>query len=741
MGLHRYIIRNNLSGLLNFLNLNLNLMASDLEDFADALLIEGRVYNEHDQELFQERTGTASQSDLTALNTEVNAIDNDLDAVTNRVTVTEDNITSLTATVNGIVVGMTYTVANKADLPSSVNGTSKAIFGTVYKDNVSNDNNGTYYQDPGASAWVKVPGDLTGRVLVLENDVDEIVIPQIESHSGVILAELDKNRRPFRQVLDNGKTVINIDDSSIPMVGMANLKDDVKQYFPIIDDYPGWILLHLDKNKRLMYGERSDGTVYARFSAGSVTSSSIASGAVNTVALADGSVTKPKLDPPLQVVFPVIDDYTGWIELHLDKNKRLLYGIKSDGTFVARVQGGETADEVIEARGTAEDLNERLSGTITPAGFPDVEIWGQWNLLSFNSKKAQLRLASSLLLNLGVIGDSWSQNSGRYIRELAIYLQALYGNGGAGFFGFGFYNDSGNMNGCANGDHVSGTRDIGWTLEYNVVNGIYAMDAMHISSNVAGKGVTLNINVVQGSLRIHYRIQPGGGVFRYRIGTGAWTSISTDGAGAYGLHSVTIPATTFTLRIEIESAGTAGVILNGIDCKNNSGIVIHKMALSGGRASNFSVNVNASHWQAGASVLELDCLQMMFGTNEQNQNIPPITLADNLHIMSTRVRAARPLCDLSFISPCINGLVGKSYTMYQYRDAIYSKAVELGGGFFDLIKSFGPDFNKYKSSTDGSTLNLFSDDGSDEVTTNDVHPNPATGGKFIADLLSKYYSK
>lgn len=151
-------------------------MPSDLEDFADSLLIEGRVYNEHDQELFQERTGTASQSDLNSIESRTTTIETNLNTVTNDLSTVTADLDSLEETVNGIQVGDSYRVPNLADLPSTPNSTPATIYGSVYADSVSSDNNGRYYKEPGSSTWVKVPGDLTGRVVDLEEKTEYILV-------------------------------------------------------------------------------------------------------------------------------------------------------------------------------------------------------------------------------------------------------------------------------------------------------------------------------------------------------------------------------------------------------------------------------------------------------------------------------------------------------------------------------------------------------------------------------------
>lgn len=368
------------------------------------------------------------------------------------------------------------------------------------------------------------------------------------------------------------------------------------------------------------------------------------------------------------------------------------------------------------------------------AALSDFEMWGQDYLLSFNAKKAQLKAGAPISLSLGVVGDSWTQNSIRFIEPMTRYLQALLGDGGAGFCGFGYFTYSGIINGCADTARITGSRDTGgtWYIEASTVNGVYGMAGSHIVSSTVGDGVSLTINDTHDTCKIHYRILPGGGSFRYRVDSGSWVSVSTDGVAAFGLQSVTIPAAPFALRIEVETPGTTGVTLSGIDVRKSTGIVVHKLGASGGRVFNFSQNIPATYWQAGCTAMAFDCVSFMFGTNDQNGNVPPSGMAAGLVQMANRTRTARPLCDVAFMCPAKNGMTGQPYTMEEYRAAIFAKAVEVKAGFLDYMKSFGYVYADYAYSTDGSTRNLFNSDK--------LHPDPPTGGKLLTDRAIKFWT-
>lgn len=84
------------------------------------------------------------------------------------------SVTNLQATLDGLAVGASFTEPNLADLPSTPNASGDTQFAEVYDDSVDDDNNGRYFRENGDTAWTKVPGDLTGRVIALEDEVEAL---------------------------------------------------------------------------------------------------------------------------------------------------------------------------------------------------------------------------------------------------------------------------------------------------------------------------------------------------------------------------------------------------------------------------------------------------------------------------------------------------------------------------------------------------------------------------------------
>lgn len=80
-------------------------------------------------------------------------------------------VSSHTARLNGLEVGVANSFATAAELPTTLNGTGAVAYFEVYKDPVV-DNNGRYYKDPGTSLCFKVTNDTRARLIQMGTVVD-----------------------------------------------------------------------------------------------------------------------------------------------------------------------------------------------------------------------------------------------------------------------------------------------------------------------------------------------------------------------------------------------------------------------------------------------------------------------------------------------------------------------------------------------------------------------------------------
>lgn len=703
-------------------------MASDLEDFADSLLIEGRVYNEHDQELFQERTGTASQSDLNSIESRTTTVETNLNTVTNDLSTVTADLDSLEETVNGIQVGDSYRVPNLADLPSTPNSTPATIYGSVYADSVSSDNNGRYYKEPGSSTWVKVPGDLTGRVSDLEEfrASAETVLPTKDDYPGIIWILDDPNGRPLLRFDSAAKAYLKLADGSLTTsvyadasITRAKLATDVSSVFPTLDDFNNAIWILDDPNGRPLIYFDAEGKAHLRFADSSISGNTLTDGSITSFKIASGAIGYTHLDISLQSSFPDKDDYSDLIWILDDPNGRPLMRFKSDGTLLAKIAGTEDSAQM------RTDINN-LKGWY----------WGLETLTNTNLRLSRIKAGKTERLNIINHGDSWTDAPYRFGEPFSNLMQAEYGGVGVGYVGLSYFQDSGGITGGSNRNKVHGSTDpANWTRGRTGTNAVYSPDGCDMHSFILGAWIEVYVYVPQPSPKLYYRQLPGGGTFRWQLNGGAWTTVDTNGVDSLQSVTITIPFTyPHTIRIEVMSGSTAGVWIGAMDFTSPTGVVVHKWARSGSQAVEFANQINLQYYQQWVSALNPHLMTFLWSTNEQANNCTPGLMIESILAIITRVKDTHPLCDFLIMCPAQTALElgGYQYAIRQYRDALRDLAIQERVAFIDLVEVFG-EYSKYKYSADGSTLNFY--------LTDNIHPDQNTGALVIASSVYKAVTK
>lgn len=631
--------------------------------------------------------------------------------------------------------GIWTPATNTPTIPAAAGGNSGQWYFVGAAGTATGNAAGTYaYGDTIASngsAWLKRPApptvipDASVTLAKLASDVLALM-PAADDFNGYIEVRNDASGRTYHAVRTNGKTFVILDEAVVvngpnladESVSFSKLASDVTALIPeTTSEYNGMLEVRRDPNGRAYFVARTNGRTWIILDETVV---------VNASNLAPSSVSYEKLASDVTEKFPGTEELNDYLIVWKDTNGRRLLAVRVDGTldakFPSSLDNSAFNAELVAARGTQPALNDRLSQVITPAGRLNCPSWGDWLMRSFFGLAMSIKGGASAKCTGLLIGDSWT-HGGYYSKELFRKLATDLVAGGGGFCGFAYFNDSGAINGCVDDLFVTGSRSTGnWTQEFNISNGIYAMDGTHIKSSTVGASVAISILQAHTAVRIHYRKQSGGGTFRYRVNAGSWTNVSTDTTPGYGLETVTVPASACTIDIEVQTAGANGVIMNGLDAQRSTGIVMHKCGQSGGTASNFVNYINDTHFRDGVTALAPDFCIIMFGTNEQNGNVAPSALKANVLAIAQKVRDTKPLCDFLFMCPAANGLTGKAYTMAEYSAAVYDAAVEFGAGFISHQQRWG-DFAEYEYTSDPTlSRNWMGSDG--------IHPT-TTGGLVI----------
>lgn len=299
-------------------------------------------------------------------------------------------------------------------------------------------------------------------------------------------------------------------------------------------------------------------------------------------------------------------------------------------------------------------------------------------LTNWSAQLAKNQGGSALNPTIAIIGDSWVSGPGlvTHMRDL---LQALYGNGGPGWIAIG--GDRGHDDSSV----VSYSRTGAWADRDHgdTPRGVDLTDA-ETSDLLATVTITTNFTDAE----IHYIEQVSGGIFRYRIDGGSWTSVDTS-AVAEAHNSVSLPTQSdenHTLEIDIQFAP---VILSGVNCwVGNSGVIVHNLGNGGTTAGNWA-GVDAALWQSSLTALGADTVMILLGTNDHSQHVAPTSYGASIEALVGRIGIALPLADIVFLSAADNGLTGKTYQTSDYRDEMLATAQSLSLHFIDTHTAIG----------------------------------------------------
>ena len=305
-------------------------------------------------------------------------------------------------------------------------------------------------------------------------------------------------------------------------------------------------------------------------------------------------------------------------------------------------------------------------------------------LRGWNASLAKILDGQAVAAKIAILGDSWVQGGFRFAQPIYRQLRGKFGDAGAGFVGFALAYAGGQPVGGADGAVASVTRAGAWVDDWSV--SAKGLDYQSCKSTTVGDTVTLTLSATGFARRavLHFYRQTNGGTVRWKVGAGAWTSISTAGVAGMVCQPIDfgseITATTITLEVEV--AGTDGVVLHGIDLRRDvAGVRIHKMGHSGGQASGF-VGVAEQITLAELSSLSPDLLMFVFTTNEQYSGVSPTAMAANIETIIRRAKKALPYVDILIVSPFDNMTESHAYNWREYEKALQDLARKHSAAFF-----------------------------------------------------------
>jgi lysophospholipase L1-like esterase len=316
------------------------------------------------------------------------------------------------------------------------------------------------------------------------------------------------------------------------------------------------------------------------------------------------------------------------------------------------------------------------------------------------------RITAGEAVVLAMLGDSWTNTTYRLISPLRNLLDTVYD-----FSAPGWVSANTNLTAPAMATRVrSGT----WT---NVRSSASAAgpDNAHASTTDTAAYITFASTSTVGKFYLHYVRQPGGGTFSWAVDGGSPTVVDTDGVAAYDVIEIDGPG---TLRVDVDTAGSAGVVIAGCDVRNDTAgqFVLHKLGSGGARADHFA-QAPDGYLEAAYGSIAPDVLMICLGTNDHAASIGINSFRSSIEAIIDRIRSTAPVADVVLVGPGPNNNTG-AYLIDDYISALYEIAIERDVTFINLKSSLG-------SYADANARGLYEDAS---------HPNTA-GGLVIGRAL------
>lgn len=332
----------------------------------------------------------------------------------------------------------------------------------------------------------------------------------------------------------------------------------------------------------------------------------------------------------------------------------------------------------------------------------------------------------------GLVGDSWTHNTGRYALKVASSLWRKYHAASAfvadGPIGRGFCSFGGIGSSLPNGDVVwnnravlqAGTADVS---AYGTGNGPDACQAVLPTGTIIryqgnesfSKGTTFTLFA-----------EGGAGVIRHSWDGGVTWQANTDlSALPVGLQTILLAGKPASGTGQFWLEAVSGpVTLYGVNevLPNVAGVLVHKLGATGTRAQQWA-SIDATHWKAGISALGLNLLGITHGTNDQTPGRSKAQYKADILTLIDRAREANPYVDILLVAPAENQRTSNPIAMSAYADALYEIARDdRNVAYLDLQQWFGEKPADYSSTS-----------GRPWFASDLIHPDPEMGGYAIAD--------
>lgn len=350
----------------------------------------------------------------------------------------------------------------------------------------------------------------------------------------------------------------------------------------------------------------------------------------------------------------------------------------------------------IYTTGTVGTVGGAISATNAPTISPS-ELTGLLSAIA----KVNATAAGSIVLN--VRGDSWCAGS-TWAQPLRNRLQQAWGFGGVGYVALDTF-DATLPTGATR--TTTGT----WTN----TTSIYSPHLGAVSSVDFATPAQKTINCVADTFVIYYR--GGGGVFRYRVDSGGWTSVDTSGQS--GNQTVTISGQTVPAahNLDIQPVSGAAVLFFGIEGRVTSGtpVRVNVLARNGSTAQDWA-GQDATALGVTMTAMAPAMNIQQIGVNDWQTGRSAAQYKADLTTIVSALGTAAATADVVLMSQADSGY--SSPTGYApFVIAMQEVSLTTNTPFVDVYHPFGPYLSNAYGNWNGAQ-----------------HPS-AQGGEFMARIV------
>lgn len=318
----------------------------------------------------------------------------------------------------------------------------------------------------------------------------------------------------------------------------------------------------------------------------------------------------------------------------------LYFGLQNDGTLVANI----AVTEVINARGTATDLNTRISRGLTAAGSPKSATQNLGRLRGLRSGLTYLKNGGTGLIHIILDGDSWwdSKNYGSTDAITRFYADSGLTNAGPGWIGLASAIGGGTSYHGTALNNISISRSGTWTDLFRSADGSPGTPQNFPGYDAAQSGADGSIYTITGSTianctSLTLYCGKGGTVEQSWDGTN-YTSVTVTAGSGSTTATINMTGKSSSLRLRC----TNGTVIAGLfGLTASSGVVFSNLSNSGSTATQkASVQSNADYKAMMAALSgDVTVPLIQLGLNDTKAGTAGATIVTNIGTVAAGYRA------------------------------------------------------------------------------------------------------